>query len=269
MKKTVISTLIATITLSSLSFAQAAAPTLDVGEVQFASFEERRFERRAIEAGTWIIPQVLYETMATETIDKFGGDRNNTVYFYERPVTWHVQMMTGNNNTPYVHTYHSIEDGPIVIEVPAATEDNALFGSLLDSWHKPLIDVGPGGADGGKGGKYLLVQPGYEGDTEGYIVVEQETFQGYTTFRSMTKTTSEENMIKHVDYVTNGLKIYLLVQKTQQPHSKRWTVLFLMLTFNGNLISIQRFGSVHIVRCKKKSSRKTKKPCMAHYVTSV
>ncbi|NOI23622.1 DUF1254 domain-containing protein [Vibrio mediterranei] len=183
---------------------------------QASSFAEQRFERRALEAGTWFIPQVLYETMASETIGKFGGDRNNTVYFFKRPVTWHTQMMTGNNNTPYVHTYHSIEHGPVVIEIPAATEDNAFFGTLLDSWHKPLIDLGPDGADQGKGGKYLIVPHGYQGDTEGYIVVEQETFQGYTAIRSMTKTTSNEDMKSHVDYVKSGIKIYPLGSNNTQ-----------------------------------------------------
>ncbi|MCK6263504.1 DUF1254 domain-containing protein [Vibrio sp. ZSDE26] len=212
MKKTAL-TLALCIATSATSLTLAhAEPTVST-QTKAASFSEQRFERRALEAGTWFIPQVLYETLASETINKFGGDRNSTVYFFERPVTWHTQMMTGNNNTPYVHTYHSIEDGPVVLEIPAATQDNAFFGTLLDSWHKPLIDVGPDGADKGKGGKYLIVQPGYTGDTTGYIVVEQETFQGYTTIRSMTKTTSEGDMKGHVDYVKQGVKIYPLGAK--------------------------------------------------------
>lgn len=211
MKKSVISLAICLITGSA--YADTTNDFLDKETTNQLSVEAQRFERRALEAGTWIIPQVLYETLATETFSKFGGDRNNTVYFFERPITWHAQMMTGNNNTPYVHTYHSIEQGPVVIEIPAATEENAFFGTFLDSWHKPLIDVGPDGADAGKGAKYLIVPPGYQGDTEGYIVVEQETFQGYATLRSMTKTTSEEDMKGHVDYVTKGVKIYPLGAK--------------------------------------------------------
>jgi hypothetical protein len=182
-----------------------------------AAIEDTRFKRRAMEAGTWIIPQVMYSVMADNTLEIFGGDRNNTIYYYAHKMTWHGQVATGNNNTPYVHTYHDLSNGPVVIEIPAASEEGAFFGTLLDSWHKPLIDVGPGGEDNGSGGRYLLVQPGYDGPTDGYIVVEQETNFGYTAIRSLVKGTTPEDYAKSSEYIKK-MKIYPLGASTETVH---------------------------------------------------
>ena len=38
----------------------------------------------------------------------------------------------------------------------------ALFnGSIINGWQTALEDIGPGGVDKGKGGKYLILPPGY------------------------------------------------------------------------------------------------------------
>ena len=66
----------------------------------FASVEMDRFERRAMEAATWIMPQVMYERMSQVAFDTFGGDATNTVYYYAKPMTSEAAMVTGNNNSP-------------------------------------------------------------------------------------------------------------------------------------------------------------------------
>lgn len=181
----------------------------DSAEANHRLIMEQRFERRAIEAGTWVMPQVMYHQMAKGAFDSFGGDEL-TIFYYSQPMDWRARMVTGNNNSPYVHTYHDLsKTGPVVLEVPPATDTNSFFGTFLDSWHKPIIDVGPDGADQGKGGKYLVVPKGYRGQTTGFIVVEQETHKGYISFRSLTKTTSEADMRKHQEYVRQ-LKFYPL-----------------------------------------------------------
>jgi hypothetical protein len=183
----------------------------------FASVEMDRFERRAMEAATWIMPQVMYERMSQVAFDTFGGDATNTVYYYAKPMTSEAAMVTGNNNSPYVHTYHNIENGPLVVEMPAATKDNAFFGTFLTSWHQPIVDVGPDGADKGKGGKYLIVPKGYKGNTTGYIVVIQPTNRGYISIRSLTATTSDDDMAQSEKYI-KGLKIYPLGSKPKTKH---------------------------------------------------
>ena len=55
------------------------------------------------------------------------------------------------------------------LEIPPA-DDGVFNGTIMNSWQTPLEDVGPAGADKGKGGKYLIVPPDYGGKLPaGYI----------------------------------------------------------------------------------------------------
>ena len=38
----------------------------------------------------------------------------------------------------------------------------AITGTIMDVWQAALEDVGPAGVDNGKGGKYLILPPGYK-----------------------------------------------------------------------------------------------------------
>jgi hypothetical protein len=79
----------------------------------------------------------------------------------------------------------STAKGPVVIEIPAATDKVSYFGSIVNAWQQPLEDIGhPPGADKGKGGKYLLLPPGFEGDIpDGYIVLQSDTTEIGFAFR--------------------------------------------------------------------------------------
>jgi hypothetical protein len=66
----------------------------------------------------------------------------------------------------------------VVVEIPPASEKAALFGSFVDNWQAPIVDVGPAGEDGGHGGKYLFLPPGYlEPVPDGYIPVQMQGYQ--------------------------------------------------------------------------------------------
>ncbi len=71
------------------------------------------------------------------------------------------------------------KDGPLVMEAPPG-----LQGILMDFWQRPIPvdggkffgDVGFFGPDAGKGGKFLLLPPGYKGAVpEGYFVYRSGT----------------------------------------------------------------------------------------------
>src|SRR5271166_1793467 len=88
-----------------------------------------------------------------------------------------LSLLTANNQVPYMLTSLNLRSGPVVVEIPAAGEKAVLFGSFVDNWQAPIVDVGPSGEDEGKGGKYLFLPPGYSEPTpEGYIPVRM---QGY------------------------------------------------------------------------------------------
>ena len=83
--------------------------------------------------------------------------------------------LTPNTTTIYVSSVVDTSEGPVVLDIPPgflALMDDAAF--------KYVIDFGALGPDEGKGGKYLLLPPGYEGDVpEGYFVVESPTYYNW------------------------------------------------------------------------------------------
>jgi hypothetical protein len=79
----------------------------------------------------------------------------------------------------------------VVVEVPAAV-GAGLLGSMVDAWDVAMTDIGPAGADQGKGGKYLLLPPGYTGDVpSGYFAFRSPTYNGYALYRAIRAGDSE------------------------------------------------------------------------------
>ncbi len=82
--------------------------------------------------------------------------------------------LTGNDVSIYAVTSLDLKvDGPTVVVIPPG-----MLGTANDSFFKFLCDFGPTGPDKGKGGKFLFLPPGYEGeDPEGYIVVRSPSYR--------------------------------------------------------------------------------------------
>jgi hypothetical protein len=75
----------------------------------------------------------------------------------------------------------------MVVEIPAAG-DASIVGTLVDAWKVPLADVGLAGEDHGKGGKYLLLPPGYQGNVpDGTIGLPMKTYNGLVGLRVITR----------------------------------------------------------------------------------
>jgi hypothetical protein len=107
--------------------------------------------------------------------------------------------------------FNTKDAGPMVLEIPAA-DDGSITGTIMDCWQSALEDVGPAGADKGKGGRYLILPPGYEGKPpEGYIALPSDTYQGYALLRSILRSGSEGDLAKAVAY-GKRIKLYPLAQ---------------------------------------------------------
>ncbi len=64
-------------------------------------------------------------------------------------------VLTANNDTPYISGSMDLNEGPIVMEVPAG-----LVGPIDNIWQQPIVDVGgPFGPDKMQGGKFLILPP--------------------------------------------------------------------------------------------------------------
>ena len=84
-------------------------------------------------------------------------------------------LLTGNTDTVYCIAKLDLDvDGPTVVEIPAGSGP----GTVNDAFFRFVIDMGAPGPDRGKGGKYLIVPPGYEGDLpkEGYFVAKSPSY---------------------------------------------------------------------------------------------
>ena len=104
----------------------------------------------------------------------------------------------------------------MVLEIPPADE-GSITGSIDDGWQTALEDVGPAGVDKGKGGKYLILPPGYKDKVpDGYIALPSDTYQGYALLRSILKSGSDADVAKAVAY-GKRVKVYPLSQAANPP----------------------------------------------------
>jgi hypothetical protein len=91
----------------------------------------------------------------------------------------------------------------------------------MDAWQRPLDDVGAKGRDRGRGAKYLLVPPNYDGPLlPNALVYEQETYYGWTALRPiMAGGATPENLAK-ATALTKQIKIYPLAKADNPPKMK-------------------------------------------------
>ncbi len=164
--------------------------------------------RRAFEVATWAMPAVgIYGfRRATEAV----GGTDNTILVWSKVAGPNAELLTANDTTPYILAMSDLRKGPVVLEVPAATDKTLLYGQIVDMWQFAIADVGPVGADKGKGGKYLFLPPGYRGKVpEGYLVMKSPSNRIYLAFRSVRRPGSGATLKDAYDYARQ-LKMYYL-----------------------------------------------------------
>lgn len=184
-----------------------------------SELRERALHRRAVEAVIWGMPAVNYHLMFQEMVGKAGGGFNQVLY-WSRLLDWRNQTLTPNPDVIYLMPFFNTKDvGPVVLELPPA--DDGLFnGSVMNYWQSAIEDVGPGGVDKGRGGKYLIIPPGYKDKVPaGYIAMPSDTYQGYALLRSVLKGGSEADIAKAVAYAKR-IKVYPLSQAADPPATK-------------------------------------------------
>lgn len=172
------------------------------------ALEERTLHRRAVEAVIWGLPAVNFQRML-EAANANDAEANQVVY-WSRPVNSQNQTLTPNPDTIYLNPFYDTTGGPVVLEIPPATADQMIVGSVDDAWQNALEDVGPAGADQGKGARYLITPPGYNGTPpEGYVVLPSDTFRGFVILRSNYKTRADADIEAAVEH-GKRVKVYPL-----------------------------------------------------------
>jgi hypothetical protein len=201
MRRLDLSLAIALAALMPNALAQNAA-----GRPSSAELTKRTLERRAVDAAIWGMPIVSFDVMR-QGYFRGANAHYGDIMYWPRFSTWKNQTVTSDTSSRYVVFFTNTKEGPVVVEVPPAG-DAALFGTLVDAWQVPLVDLGPTGEDLGNGGKYLLLPPRYKGETlPGYIAVPSNTYNGMVILRLTSKSEQADDVRQAVAYVKQ-LKTY-------------------------------------------------------------
>ncbi len=139
-----------------------------------------------------------------------GADAPNRLAVAEELLDSQSLVLTANTSTLYAWGSTDLEtDGPTVIEVPPG-----MLGFLDDSWQRFVGNIGITGPDKGKGGKYLVVPPGFEGDVPGgYFLLKPPTNRNFLFLRGSIK----DGLQAAVENITSGIKIYPLKDAGNPP----------------------------------------------------
>lgn len=228
MKKTFIRCLIIPIIIAGLAACNQRAGTekeTDSGGTTAANAGFRAINSReskvysaAFNAVTWGMPAVNFELLY-QSMARAKGQWNQIVYWSDLP-SWKNQTLTPNPDVIYLFPIYNTTDGPVVMEIPPADGTNSITGSIDDGWQTALEDVGPAGVDKGKGGKYLILPPGYKGKVpSGYIPLQSAIFTGYGAHRSNIGNGSRTDIAKAVQY-GKRIKIYPLADASNPPATR-------------------------------------------------
>ncbi len=121
-------------------------------------------------------------------------------------------FLTPNTDTVYAFNAFDLEKtGPLVIEVPPGTGP----GTVNDAFFRFVVDMGAPGPDRGKGGKYLILPPGYEGEEpEGYYISRSPTYNNLLVLRGFLVDGKPDAAAK---MFSEQVKIYPLSKKDNPP----------------------------------------------------
>jgi hypothetical protein len=181
-----------------------------------AQLHQRALHRRAVEAVIWGMPAVNYDLMLQEMLTKTPGKVGQVIY-WGRPLDSKNQTLTPNPDALYFIVFFNTKDGPVVLDLPAADEGGSFNANIVTLWQMPLEDAGKLGVDKGKGGKFLLLPPGYKDKApEGYIPLQSDTFSGYMLFRANMKGHADADVQNSIAY-GKRMKIYPLAQAGNPP----------------------------------------------------
>ena len=161
----------------TLEFVGGGFPTPDTAQRVFDEMDLQR----ATQAYMDFYPALSLLAMLKGQVANYGVRGCSDVIVFADKMNSTPLWLTGNTDSIYaLVTLDLKEDGPTVIEIPPG-----VLGPADDAYFKFIMDFGPTGQDQGKGGKYLMLPPGYTGEVpDGYFVVESPTNRVWPMMRA-------------------------------------------------------------------------------------
>jgi hypothetical protein len=126
------------------------------------------------------------------------GINNTAIPIFEDRLTPKTVVPTGNQTTLYAYNVLTLGEEPMVLVVPPD-----VVGFVGDAWQRPQGDLGRPGPDRGKGGKFLLVPPGYKGEipSEGYYIEPCATKNVFWLIRAFVKDGDTAATVKNLKQI--------------------------------------------------------------------
>jgi hypothetical protein len=180
--------------------------------------------QRATQAYIDFMPLASQNSIFESSINDYGLTKPGDVGIYTQPGEGKSGAigLTYNTESIYATVYTDLKtDGPTVIESPPN-----VLGLVDDGWMRFITDIGNAGPDKGKGGKYLLLPPGYNGEVpEGYFVFECPTYRNWVMVRGFVQDTGTGD--DAIAYYKKNFKVYSLAK------GPRKDVKYITLSFKG------------------------------------
>ena len=166
--------------------------------------------QRATQVYLWALPYVSFQGIHEEFV-RIGAGKINSLPIFENKLLPNTVVFTANSTTIYGwNTFIMEKDQPVVIEIPPD-----VLGGINNAWQQPISDVGKPGPYKGKGGKFLIVPPGYQGElpSKGYQVFHSDTYKTFWLLRAFTDGGGNEVAVNKL----KNVRAYPLAQKGNPP----------------------------------------------------
>ncbi len=161
--------------------------------------------QRATQLYLDMYPALSMRGMMIGTIRDYGAKKSSYISVTADRLDSKAMWLTGNTESIYAMIVFDLKvDGPTVFEAPAG-----LMGPVDDANFLFAFDIGPTGMDKGKGGKYLILPPGYKGDVpEGYFVFKSPTYRLFSFVRANAAVVGTGE--KAMEFFRKNAKVYPL-----------------------------------------------------------
>ena len=160
-------------------------------------------------------------------MEEIGATQFSHCVIFDKLMDSNPIFLTGNTDTVYCLNFFDMKKlGDMVVEIPAGCGP----GTVNDAFFRFVVDMGAPGPDRGKGGKYLILSPDYDGDLDPPVGGMEAEVNGENYFVS--KSTSYVNWLILRGFLVDGktdaankmfmtgVKVYPLKQSSDPPEMK-------------------------------------------------
>ena len=152
----------------TLEFTGGGYPTKETVQKVYDELDLQRATQLYLD----LFPALSVHGILKAQVRDFGHRSSSDICITPRKMNPNPLFLTGNTDSIYAWMTLDLKaEGPTVMEIPPN-----VMGPLDDAYFRFVVDFGATGPDKGKGGKYLILPPDYEGDVpDGYFVARSNS----------------------------------------------------------------------------------------------